>query len=183
MRRTASCSTAGTPDAQGRPTASTGVRKLEWFLQNTDPNYVYLEMDIYWAHVAQYRFQSFTAADGTVVPDVFDPAGLVAEQTQRFPLFHAKDGASVPGPAGYTIVPFGQGNIDYTTFFQRIGAKGSHNSMYEQDNAATVPAPASPALSLQNAATSYAALAAPRLTPEADGPARPAPPAGRIDAE
>ena len=44
------------PDAQGRPTASSGVRKLEWFLQNTDPNYVYLEMDVYWAHVAQYRF-------------------------------------------------------------------------------------------------------------------------------
>ena len=65
----------GTPDALGRPTASTGIRKLEWFLQNTDPNYVYLEMDVYWAHVAQYRFQSFTAADGSVVPDVFDPAG------------------------------------------------------------------------------------------------------------
>ena len=148
----------GTPDALGRPTASTGVRKLEWFLQNTDPNYVYLEMDVYWAHVAQYRFQSFTAADGSIVSDVFDPAGLVSEQTQRFPLFHAKDGLFTE--TGYSIVPFGQGNIDYTTFYQRIGAKGSHNSMYEQDNAATVFPPASPALSMQNATTSYAALSA-----------------------
>jgi sugar phosphate isomerase/epimerase len=151
---------SGPLDALGRPTRSSGVRKLEWFLQNTDPNYVYLEMDVYWAHVAQHRFQSFTAPDGSVVADVFDPAGLVAEQTQRFPLFHAKDGASVPGSAaGYTIVPFGQGDIDYRTFFQRIGAKGAHNSMYEQDNAASVFPPASPSLSMENAATSYAALA------------------------
>jgi sugar phosphate isomerase/epimerase len=150
----------GPLDLFGRPTRSTGIRKLEWFLQNTSAENVFLEMDIYWAHVAQYRFQSFTAADGTIVSDVFDPAGLVASQTQRYPLFHAKDGASVPGStSGYTIVPFGQGDIDYTTFFQRVGAKGAHNSMYEQDNAASVFPPASPALSMQNAATSYAALA------------------------
>ncbi len=148
---------SGTPDALGRPTASSGVRRLEWFLQNTDPNYVYLEMDIYWAHVAQYRFKSFTAADGSVVEDIFDPAGLVAGQTTRFPLFHAKDGLFTE--TGYSITPFGQGNIDYTTFFQRVGAKGYHNSMYEQDNAATVPAPASPSLSLQNAASSFQHLA------------------------
>lgn len=151
---------SGPLDAAGRPTRSNGLRRLEWFLQNTDPNYVYLEMDIYWAHVAQHRFQSYTAPDGTVVPDLFDPAGLVAEQTTRFPLFHAKDGAKNDSAAGYSIVPFGQGDIDFTTFFQRIGAKGYHNSMYEQDNAASIPAPASPALSLQNAASSYANLAA-----------------------
>ncbi|SFR89066.1 Sugar phosphate isomerase/epimerase [Microbacterium sp. cf046] len=152
---------SGPVDLQGRPTRSSGIRKLEWFLANTDPNSVYLEMDVYWAHVAQYRFPTYTATDGSVVSRPFDPAGLVALQTQRFPLFHAKDGASVPGSqAGYTIVPFGQGNIDYTTFFQRIGAKGMHNSMYEQDNAASVPAPASAALSMQNAATSYQGLAA-----------------------
>ncbi|GGI46506.1 sugar phosphate isomerase/epimerase [Agromyces flavus] len=155
-----------TPDAvTGLPTRSTGLRRLEWFLQNTDPNYVYLEMDIYWAHVAQHRFQSYTAPDGSVVQNVFDPAGLVAAQTTRFPLFHAKDGASRPDlAAGYSIVPFGAGDIDFTTFFQRIGAKGYHNSMYEQDNASTVNslgvnAP-SPSLSLENSAYSYGNLAA-----------------------
>lgn len=156
---------SGPLDELGRPTRSSGLRRLEWFLQNTDPNYVYLEMDIYWAHVAQHRFQSYTAPDGSVVPDLFDPAGLVAEQTTRFPLFHAKDGAARPDlAAGYSIVPFGAGDIDFTTFFQRIGAKGYHNSMYEQDNAATVNslgvnAPA-PALSLENSAYSYGNLAA-----------------------
>lgn len=156
---------SGPLDALGRPTRSSGLRRLEWFLQNTDPNYVYLEMDIYWAHVAQHRFQSYTAPDGSTVADVFDPAGLVAEQTTRFPLFHAKDGAARPDlAAGYSIVPFGAGDIDFTTFFQRIGAKGHHNSMYEQDNAATVNslgvnAP-SPSLSLENSAYSYGNVAA-----------------------
>ncbi len=156
---------SGPLDAQGRPTRSSGVRRLEWFLQNTDPNYVYLEMDIYWAHVAQHRFQSFTAPDGSEVPDWFDPAGLVAEQPIRFPLFHAKDGESRPDlAAGYSMVPFGSGDIDYTTFFKRVGAKGYHNAMYEQDNAAQVNsdrvnAP-SPSLSLENSAYSYAGLAA-----------------------
>ena len=93
--------------------------------------------------------------------DVFDPAGLVAAQTQRFPLFHAKDGTAAPGTTnGYVIAPFGTGVIDYKTFFQRIGAKGYHNAMYEQDNASSVPGPATPALSLQNAAVSYQGLAA-----------------------
>ena len=49
-------------------------------------------MDIYWAHVAQYKHTSYTAPDGTVVTDLFDPAGTVAAQTNRFPLFHTKDG-------------------------------------------------------------------------------------------
>ena len=46
---------SGPLDALGRPTRSSGVRRLEHFLANTDPSYVYLEMDIYWAHVAQYK--------------------------------------------------------------------------------------------------------------------------------
>jgi sugar phosphate isomerase/epimerase len=150
---------SGPADAQGRPTRSSGTRRLEYFLANTDPNYVYLEMDIYWAHVAQYRWHTYTAPDGTLVEDIFDPAGTVAEQTTRFPLFHTKDGRiNTAVTNGYEMVPFGTGDIDYTTFFQRIGAKGYHNSMYEQDNAAQYPTPAADA-SLRNSATSYAGLA------------------------
>lgn len=151
---------SGPLDAQGRPTRSSGTRRLEYFLANTDPNYVYLEMDIYWAHVAQYRWHTYTAPDGTVLEDVFDPAATVAAQTTRFPLFHTKDGRiNTALPNGYEMVPFGQGDIDYTTFFQTIGAKGYHNAMYEQDNAAQYPTP-SPSASLTNSATSYTGLAA-----------------------
>jgi len=151
----------GAPDATGRPGRSSGIRRLEWFLQNTDPSTVYLELDIFWAHVAQYQHKTFTTASGEVGTNIFDPAGLVAAQPNRFPLFHAKDGKINTAIAnGYDIVPFGQGDIDYTTFFQRVGAKGYHNAMYEQDNAANVPAPAAPDLSLRNAASSYANLSA-----------------------
>jgi sugar phosphate isomerase/epimerase len=151
---------SGPLDEQGRPTRSSGIRRLEHFLQHTDPSYVYLEMDIYWAHVAQYKHHTYTAPDGTAVESIFDPAGVVAAQTTRFPLFHAKDGRINTATAnGYEMVPFGTGDIDYTTFFQRIGASGYHNSMYEQDNAASYPTP-SPSASLVNAATSYSGLAA-----------------------
>jgi sugar phosphate isomerase/epimerase len=147
----------GAPIPPTQVRGESGKRLMQHFLDITDRRLCVVEMDIYWAHVAQYRFKSFTAADGSVVEDLFDPAGLVAAQTTRFPLFHAKDGLFTE--TGYSITPFGQGNIDYTTFFQRVGAKGYHNSMYEQDNAASVPAPASPALSLQNAASSYQHMA------------------------
>ena len=83
---------SGPLDALGRPTRSSGVRRLEYFLANTDPKNVFLEMDIFWAHVAQYKHHTYTAPDGSSVSSVFDPAAVVAAQTKRFPLFHAKDG-------------------------------------------------------------------------------------------
>ncbi len=43
----------------------------------------------------------------------------------RFPLFHAKDGKKDTTQAnGYVMAPFGQGDIDYSTFLRRVGAKG-----------------------------------------------------------
>ena len=150
---------SGPLDDLGRPTRSSGIRRLEYFLANTDPAYVYLEMDIYWAHVAQYKHRSYTAPDGSVVADIFDPAATVAAQTTRFPLFHAKDGRIDTSVAnGYVMTPFGEGDIDYTTFFQRVGAKGYHNPMWEQD---TAPGgAAAPGQSLEFAKLSYDNMAA-----------------------
>ena len=150
---------SGPLDAAGNPTRSSGIRRLEYFLANTDPKHVYLEMDIYWAHVAQYLHHTYTAPDGTSVESVFDPAAVVAAQTARFPLFHAKDGRrDSSASAGYVMTPFGQGDIDYSTFFRRVGAKGSHNPMWEQD---TAPGgTANPGQSLEFAKLSYDAMAA-----------------------
>jgi sugar phosphate isomerase/epimerase len=150
---------SGPLDSVGRPTRSSGIRRLEYFLANTDPKHVYLEMDIYWAHVAQYKHRSYTAPDGSTVQSIFDPAGLVAAQTSRYPLFHAKDGKKDTTQAnGYVMAPFGQGDIDYSTFLRRVGAKGSHNPMYEQD---TAPGgTAAPGQSLEFAKISYDAMAA-----------------------
>ena len=151
---------SGPLDTLGRPTRSSGVRKLEYFLGITNPAYVHLEMDIYWAHVAQHRFRTYTDPAGNVQTKVFDPGGLVAANTKRFPLFHAKDGlrtAEPPGTgSGYTMVPLGAGDIDFTMFFANMGAKGFHYPMYEQDNAPG--GAADPGRSLRFAAESYAAM-------------------------
>ncbi|MEN3534131.1 sugar phosphate isomerase/epimerase family protein [Microbispora sp. ZYX-F-249] len=145
---------SGPLDAQGRPTRSSGIRRLEYFLQITDPKHVWLEMDIFWAHVAQYKHKTFTAPDGSTQTQVFNPLGVVQAQTKRFPLFHAKDGKlNAASSNGYDMVPFGTGDIDYAAFLRGVGAKGYHNPMYEQDNA---PGNASnPGQSLQYADLSY----------------------------
>ncbi|MEU2246555.1 sugar phosphate isomerase/epimerase family protein [Streptomyces sp. NPDC019224] len=148
----------GPLDAQGRPTRSSGIRKLEYFLQRTDPKAVWLEMDIYWAHVAQYKFHTYTAHDGSTQEDIFDPAALVRSHSKRYPLFHAKDGVvNTANGQGYDMVPFGTGVIDYRTFFRRVGAKNYHNPMIEQDNA---PSSSVPGQSLAHAKIGYDNLAA-----------------------
>jgi sugar phosphate isomerase/epimerase len=150
---------SGPLDALGRPTRSSGIRKLEYFLTIADSTNVYLEMDIFWAYVAQFKYRTFTAADGSKQTNIFNPLGVVQAQTKRFPLFHAKDGKSNPATGnGYDMVPFGTGDIDYAGFFSGMGAKGYHNPMYEQDNA---PGGATdPGRSLQYAELSYKNLAA-----------------------
>lgn len=148
----------GPLDAQGKPTRSSGIRKLEYFLKGTDPRTVWLEMDIYWAHVAQYKFHTYTAHDGSTREKVFDPAGLVARNNKRYPLFHAKDGTrNDTSGEGYDMVAFGEGVIDYTTFFSRVGEKNYHNPMVEQDNA---PSDTDLGQSLKYAKVGYDNLAA-----------------------
>ncbi|MEV6793558.1 sugar phosphate isomerase/epimerase family protein [Streptomyces sp. NPDC051320] len=148
----------GPLDAQGHPTRSSGIRKLEYFLGITDPKTVWLEMDIFWAHVAKYKFHTYTAPDGSQQENIFDPAGLVVRHDKRYPLFHAKDGVvNTASGDGYDMVPFGTGDIDYATFFTRVGSRNYHNPMVEQDNA---PSSTDPGQSLTDAKISYANLAA-----------------------
>ncbi|MEW1688359.1 sugar phosphate isomerase/epimerase family protein [Streptomyces sp. NPDC091265] len=148
----------GPLDAQGRPTRSSGIRKLEYFLKVTDPKTVWLEMDVFWAHVAQYKFHTYTALDGSSVENVFDPAAVVRRNNKRYPLFHAKDGvASTTNGDGYEMVPFGTGVIDYRTFFRRVGEANYRNPMVEQD---TAPSSTDLAQSLNQARISYEGLAA-----------------------
>ncbi|MGW0997795.1 sugar phosphate isomerase/epimerase family protein [Streptomyces sp. NPDC002523] len=148
----------GPLDAQGRPTRSSGIRKLEYFLSITDPKLIWLEMDVFWAHVAQYKFRSYTAHDGSTQTNVFDPAGLVTRHNLRYPLFHAKDGVvNATNGMGYDMVPFGTGVIDYRTFFSRVGHRNYHNPMVEQDNA---PSTTNPGQSLEHAAIGYRNMSA-----------------------
>ena len=156
---------SGPLDSLGRPTRSSGVRKDEYFVSEVKKARapVYMEMDVYWAHVAQHRFRTYTNPDGQVVEKIFDPAGLVAQYPNQFRLFHAKDGARTADPpgvgSGYVFVPFGTGNIDYKTFFDRLGGKPRlRYPMWEQDNAPG--GSANPDQSLQFAEVSYNNMAA-----------------------
>ncbi len=126
---------SGPLDDLGRPTRSSGIRKLEYFFGISDPELVWFEMDIYWAYVAQYRWHTYTDPDGVVRESVFDPIGTVAARPHRFPLFHVKDGVRADVPDGYTFVPAGTGVVPLQELLDTIGEKGYHNPNYEQDNA------------------------------------------------
>lgn len=118
-----------------------GKRLMQHYLDITDPDLVVVEMDIYWATVAQHQWRWRYDWDGNRVEDIFDPLDQVARQTKRYALYHAKDGDRTEQPPGegqgYTMVPFGdeRSDIDFATFFKNQGAKGFHNPNYEQDNA------------------------------------------------
>ena len=122
------------------------VRLYDVFLNNTDPAHVYLEMDVYWAFVGQFRYPGF------------DPAAYVREHPYRYTLFHMKDGTSDPNAAdGYDMTEFGAGDMRYQRFIHAIGPFGNHHGIWEQDNApGTQPDPPG---SLGAAQHSYTALA------------------------
>jgi sugar phosphate isomerase/epimerase len=144
----------GPLDDQGRPTRSTGVRRLEYFFGKADPRYVFFELDVFWAYVARYKHHTFIDRNGTPRTDLFDPILNVARAPKRFPLFHAKDGDKNPAvPNGYDMVPLGEGDINFQQFFQTIGERDFHHANWEQD---TAPGgAAAPAQSLDFAALSY----------------------------
>ncbi|MFG1604719.1 sugar phosphate isomerase/epimerase family protein [Actinoplanes sp. NPDC049265] len=143
---------AGPFDSNGRPTHSTGIRKLEYFIAKTDPELVYFEMDLLWAYLAQHRFKQYTNANGNFRTDIFDPILTVANRTRRFPLFHAKDGDHTA--TGYAETPLGEGDINFQQFFQTIGLPDYHHANYEMDDA-QLGGSADPGKSLRVAQQSY----------------------------
>jgi hypothetical protein len=131
----------GAPIPPTQVRAESGKRLMQHYLDNTRPDLVQVEMDIYWAHVAQHQWRWRYDENGDRVEDIFDPLATVARQTMRYPLYHAKDGDRTLDPPGvgngYNFVPFGDpsSDIDFETFFAGQGARGFHNPNYEQDNA------------------------------------------------
>jgi sugar phosphate isomerase/epimerase len=148
---------AGPLDSSGNPTASTGLRGLEYFFTLTDPRLVWFEMDIYWGYVARHRYQTFTDRRGNVRTSMFDPIRTVAQRSHRFPLFHVKDGVLADVADGYTMVPAGTGVIPLRTLLNTVGDKHYRHPNYEQDNAPG--GTANPGQSLQFAEVSYENIA------------------------
>lgn len=145
---------SGPLDADNRPTASSGIRKLEYFMARTDARSVFFEMDIYWGYVARYKHRTYTTSAGRTREKLFDPVLTVANRTKRFPLFHAKDGDRDTSQAnGYVMTPLGEGDINFQQFFQTIGEPGFHHANWEMD---TAPGgAANPGQSLAYAELSY----------------------------
>ncbi len=147
------------PRDAGNYTRSSGIRVMEYFLPNTDPLWVKLEMDIFWAHVGQFRFKTYTAEDGTTATKVFDPAATAGRYAARCPIFHAKDGIRVPSdPNGWVIVPCGFGDIDFDRFFRLVRA-GRHRPYWSSEQDDAPGGAADPQKSLRDAASGYRGLA------------------------
>jgi sugar phosphate isomerase/epimerase len=124
-------------------------------LENTDPRYVFWEMDIYWA----YFFQGYADAGGIGV----DPLQWVLKHPKRFPLFHVKDGhevvkQNVAGqdlqlmwepegglgtfPLQDGICDVGQGDVPFKHFFSELAKVSdlrNHDYLWERDTAADHP--------------------------------------------
>lgn len=125
------------------------TRRYDFFLENTNPEWVYLEMDVFWAYVGQHLYPGF------------DPIDYVRADPRRFPLLHLKDGKLNPNTNnGYNYVEFGAGDIDFQSFLSATRDRGQRHGMWEQDDASTNPRPGFERDSLGNAARSYDAIAA-----------------------
>lgn len=133
------------------------VRLYDVLLAETDPDVVFLEMDIFWAFVGQFRFS--VRPDG--VPAPFEPLDYVLRAPQRYPLFHVKDGAhDTTVSDGYHMTDVGDGDIDYETFIRGVqrahGRHITHHWQVERDDA--VDPAINPAGSLSTASRSLAFL-------------------------
>ncbi|MWC00427.1 TIM barrel protein [Agromyces sp. MMS17-SY077] len=131
-------------------TTDTNERVYDLYLQHFNPEWVFHEMDVYWAYVGKHLYPGF------------EPIEYVKANRRRFPLLHLKDGKLNPAnPNGYDIIEFGAGSIPYADILAEIqGDRGQRRGIWEQDNAAQTTADGSPLNSLGNAGRSYENLAA-----------------------
>ncbi|MDP9181641.1 MAG: sugar phosphate isomerase/epimerase [Actinomycetota bacterium] len=124
---------------------------IDVLLANTDPRYVFWEMDIYWA----YFFQGYLDAGGALV----DPLQWVLKNPKRFPLFHVKDGKQVVKSNGLQlaaqpegglgtfplqdgICDVGQGDVPFKRFFHELSKVSDlrkHYFLWERDTASQHP--------------------------------------------
>ncbi|OEV04147.1 sugar phosphate isomerase/epimerase family protein [Streptomyces oceani] len=137
-------------DEFGFATDRPDVRLYDLLLEETDPELVYLEMDIYWAFAGQHKYS--VRPDGSPAP--FEPLDYVRAAPDRFPLFHVKDGEHDEDlPDGYRMTDVGDGDIDYQHFLSEVGRLPGHRRRHhwavERDDA--VDPEANPAGSLSTA--------------------------------
>lgn len=98
---------------------TTGESLFQILLDETDPDLVFFEMDIFW-----------------IVFGGVDPLRWLADHQERFPLFHIKDG--VPNPAGGYFDPgftdLGEGVLDYRRILGALDDPAAHHYIVERDD-------------------------------------------------
>ncbi len=91
-----------------------GTTAYDFILRHTDKDLVKMELDLGWVSTAKK-----------------DPIELFRGNPGRFPLWHLKDFDLSTN----TIVPVGQGNVDFKRIFENAGLAGMKYYFYEQDGA------------------------------------------------
>lgn len=130
----------------GFATDDPSVRLYDVLLAETDPELVFLEMDVFWAYQGQFLYPGF------------EPLDYVQRHPDRYPLFHIKDGRKEAD--GFHFVDVGDGDIDYQHFIGALEGRdradrgrGSHHYLVERDDA---PSPVTnPAGSFSTAQRSF----------------------------
>lgn len=90
-----------------------GIRPYDILLDETDPDLVQFELDLYWA-----------------VTGGADPVAYFNREPRRFPLYHVKDRNPVDG----TWADVGEGDIDFARIFQANSNAGVKHFFVEHDN-------------------------------------------------
>lgn len=114
----------------GPTTDQPDVRRMDVFLENTDPRLVFIQLDILWAFGGARKFRDQLGD--------FNPVDYVNADPLRYLSFHVKDGVPRPNPTdgnSYFDVTFGEGVIDFRTFFSSLRIKGKPLYLWEQDSA------------------------------------------------
>ena len=97
----------GAPIAPTQVRAESGKRLMQHYLDITDPGLVVVEMDIYWAHVAQHQHRWRYDENGSRVEDIFDPLATVAKQTTATRCTTPRTATGPPSrPASATATPW-----------------------------------------------------------------------------
>ena len=96
--------------------AANGTRFFDIMLENTEPDLVFWELDLYWAVTA--------GVDPLDYLNTYDQA--------RFPLFHVKD-RSATQVMGANFADLGEGNINFERIFRALENKQYHHYIIERD--------------------------------------------------
>jgi sugar phosphate isomerase/epimerase len=140
------------------------VRLYDVLLGETDPELVFLQMDVFWAYAGQYRYSSREDANGDLVLAPFDPLDYVLANLERYPLFHIKDGVyNTETSRGLSFTDVGDGNLKFERFINAVEnsrsggdanrGPGYHHYIVERDDAPNVePDPPGSLLTAQRSA-------------------------------